>query len=122
MQIRISTNLTFSAGLKTSNELAACFSPILITIHACKYTAISIKVVPKRSGKVEYKRERLMGIAKKIIFYADFVIFLSANYKDLTTFVKIIRFDMNDLRSKSYLKFCVLFFNNSYPEAEFTRC
>jgi hypothetical protein len=26
-----------------------------------KYTAISIKVVPEQSGKVEYERERLAG-------------------------------------------------------------
>jgi hypothetical protein len=28
------------------------------------YTAISIKVIPEQSGKVEYERERLLGIAK----------------------------------------------------------
>jgi hypothetical protein len=31
------------------------------------YTAISIKVVHKKSGKVEYERERLLGIAKKLM-------------------------------------------------------
>jgi hypothetical protein len=31
------------------------------------YTAISIKVVPEQSEKVEYERERLLGIAKKLI-------------------------------------------------------
>jgi hypothetical protein len=31
------------------------------------YTAISIKVVPEQNGKVEYERERLLGIAKKLI-------------------------------------------------------
>ena len=31
------------------------------------YTAISIKVVPEQSGKVKYERERLLGIAKKLI-------------------------------------------------------
>ena len=30
------------------------------------YTAISIKVVHEQSGKVEYERERLLGIAMKI--------------------------------------------------------
>jgi hypothetical protein len=30
------------------------------------YTAISIKVVHEQSGKVEYERERLLGIAIKI--------------------------------------------------------
>jgi hypothetical protein len=33
----------------------------------CMDTAISIKVVPEQSGKVEYERERLLGIAKKCI-------------------------------------------------------
>jgi hypothetical protein len=31
------------------------------------YTAISIKVVHEQSGKVEYERERLLGIAKKLM-------------------------------------------------------
>jgi hypothetical protein len=31
------------------------------------YTAISIKVVHELSGKVEYERERLLGIAKKLM-------------------------------------------------------
>jgi hypothetical protein len=31
------------------------------------YTAISIKVVPEQSGKVEYERERMLGIANKFI-------------------------------------------------------
>jgi hypothetical protein len=36
------------------------------------YTAISIKVVHEQSGKVEYERERLLGIAKKLInFHSD---------------------------------------------------
>jgi hypothetical protein len=30
------------------------------------HTAISIKVVHEQSGKVEYERERLLGIANKI--------------------------------------------------------
>ena len=30
------------------------------------YTAISIKIVHEQSGKVEYERERLLGIALKI--------------------------------------------------------
>jgi hypothetical protein len=32
-------------------------------------TAISIKVVPDQSGKVEYERKRLLEIAKKFINY-----------------------------------------------------
>jgi hypothetical protein len=36
------------------------------------YTAISIKVVHEQSGKVEYERERLLGIADKLMnFYSD---------------------------------------------------
>jgi hypothetical protein len=36
-------------------------------MHNRLYTAISIKVVPEQSGEVEYERERLLGIAKKLI-------------------------------------------------------
>ena len=36
------------------------------------YTAISIKVVHEQSGKVEYERERLLGIAKNLMnFYSN---------------------------------------------------
>ena len=36
------------------------------------YTAISIKVVHEQSGKVEYERERLLGIANKLVnFHSD---------------------------------------------------
>jgi hypothetical protein len=36
------------------------------------YTAISIKVVHEQSGKVEYERERLLGIAKNLMnFHSD---------------------------------------------------
>jgi transcriptional regulator NrdR family protein len=31
------------------------------------YTAISIKVVHEQSGKAEYERERLLGIANKLM-------------------------------------------------------
>jgi hypothetical protein len=31
------------------------------------YTAISIKVVHEQSGKVEYERERLLGVANKLM-------------------------------------------------------
>jgi hypothetical protein len=34
------------------------------------HTAISTKVVHEQSGKVEYERERLLGIANKLIFKA----------------------------------------------------
>jgi hypothetical protein len=33
------------------------------------YTAISIKVVHEQSGKVEYERERLLGIANKLMHF-----------------------------------------------------
>jgi hypothetical protein len=32
-----------------------------------EYTAISIKAVYEQSGKVEYERERLLGIANKLM-------------------------------------------------------
>ena len=35
------------------------------------YTAISIKVVPEQSGKVEYERERLAENREKIISKAE---------------------------------------------------
>jgi hypothetical protein len=36
------------------------------------YTAISIQVVHKQSGKVEYERERLLGIPKELMnFHSD---------------------------------------------------
>jgi hypothetical protein len=36
------------------------------------HTAISIKFVPEKSGKVEYEREKLLGSAKKLInFFSD---------------------------------------------------
>jgi hypothetical protein len=41
-------------------------------INIVKYTAISIKVVHEQSGKVEYERERLLGIPKKLMnFHSD---------------------------------------------------
>jgi hypothetical protein len=41
-------------------------------------TAISIKVVPEQTGKVEYERERLLGIAKKFIKPFALVFYFSA--------------------------------------------
>jgi hypothetical protein len=38
---------------------------IRVCICICLYTAISIKVVPGQSGKVEYEREGLLEIAVK---------------------------------------------------------
>jgi hypothetical protein len=40
--------------------------------YSLEYTAISIKVVHKQSGKVEYQRERLLRIAKNLMnFHSD---------------------------------------------------
>ena len=36
------------------------------------YTAISIKVVHEQSGKVEYERERLLGIANKLMNFQSY--------------------------------------------------
>ena len=44
------------------------------------YTAISIKVVPEESGKVEYTGERLLGIAKKLINFLAIPSSLSRSY------------------------------------------
>jgi hypothetical protein len=44
------------------------------------YTAISIKVVQEQSGKVEYERERLLGIAKKLINLLAIPSILSRSY------------------------------------------
>ena len=54
----------------------ACLHDYLIVrqfiVFSRVYTAISIKVVHEQSGKVEYERERLLGIAKKLMnFYSD---------------------------------------------------
>jgi hypothetical protein len=38
---------------------------IMYTVRSFLYTAISIKVVHEQSGKVEYEREWLLGIATK---------------------------------------------------------
>jgi hypothetical protein len=43
-------------------------------------SAISIKVVPEQSGKVEYDREGLLGIAKKFINFLEIPSSLSCSY------------------------------------------
>ena len=44
----------------------------LVETAPLPYTAISIKVVHEQSGKVEYERERLLGIANKLMnFQSD---------------------------------------------------
>ena len=62
----VATQVLFS---KTTNMKERVVFPI--SEHNVKvvgrYTAISIKVVPEQSGKVEYKRERLLGIANKLM-------------------------------------------------------
>jgi hypothetical protein len=50
------------------------------TIAGSLHTAISIKVVPEQSGKVEYERERLTGIAKKCINFLAIPSSLSRSY------------------------------------------
>jgi hypothetical protein len=45
-----------------------------------KYTAISIKVVPEQSGKVEYERKRLAGNRKKINEFLAIPSSLSRSY------------------------------------------
>ena len=40
-----------------------------LTQQSAVYTAISIKVVHEQSGKVEYERERLLGIANKLMHF-----------------------------------------------------
>jgi hypothetical protein len=57
----------------------------LYTIH----TAISIKVVPEQSGKVEYKRERLVGIAKKLM---NFLAIPSSLLRSYSTFPLVFDF------------------------------
>jgi hypothetical protein len=44
------------------------------------YTAISIKVVHEQSGKVEYERKRLLGIAKKLMNLLAIPSILSRSY------------------------------------------
>ena len=44
------------------------------------YTAISIKVVPRAKRKVEYERERLLGIANKFIHLLSIPSSLSRSY------------------------------------------
>jgi hypothetical protein len=56
----------YSNGGNRWNILGFNFNLILIKeMRYLVYTAISITVVHEQSGKVEYKRERLLGIANK---------------------------------------------------------
>jgi hypothetical protein len=47
------------------------------------YTAISIKVVPEQSRKVEYEQERLLGISKKLM---NFLTIPSSPSRSYSTF------------------------------------
>jgi hypothetical protein len=47
------------------------------------YTAVQIKVVPVQNGKVEYERERLLGIAKKLMNFLAIPSSLSRSYSAL---------------------------------------
>ena len=47
--------------------LALVVHILLIILYMHIHTAISIKVVHEQSGKVEYERERLPGIANKLM-------------------------------------------------------
>jgi hypothetical protein len=63
----------------------------------CLYTAISIKVVPQQTGKVEYERERLLGIANKFINFLAIPSSLSHSYSTFplcswTTLIEIAVF------------------------------
>jgi hypothetical protein len=53
---------------------------VIIHIYTDIHTAISIKVVPEQSGKVEYERERLLGIAKKLTNFLAIPSNLSRSY------------------------------------------
>jgi hypothetical protein len=48
------------------------------------YTAISIKVVPEQSGKVEYERERMLGIANKFINFLVIPSSFSRSYSTIS--------------------------------------
>jgi hypothetical protein len=47
---------------------------------ANEHTAISIKVVHEQSGKIEYERERLLGIANKLMNFIAIPSSLSRSY------------------------------------------
>ena len=54
---------------------------VLVSFKAIRiHTAISIKVVPEQSGKVEYERERLAGNRKKLINFLAIPSSLSRSY------------------------------------------
>ena len=60
------TELVNNFGDFFSNKIA-----VLRNELANIYTAISIKVVHEQSGKVEYERERLLGIANKLMNFQN---------------------------------------------------
>jgi hypothetical protein len=57
-------------------DVKIAMSPLvlfIISMYPTMHTAISIKVVHEQSAKVEYEREKLLGIANKLMnFQSDF--------------------------------------------------
>ena len=77
-------------------------------IHTYIHTAISIKVVPEQSGKVEYQRERLLGIANKFINFLAIPSSLSRSYSTFplcsgTTLVEIAVYIIAEFRQPQML-------------------
>ena len=64
LSITTKTPLLFLASFLTIIAFS-CFDNLLLQV-LWMYTAISIKVVHEQSGKVEYERERVLGVALKI--------------------------------------------------------
>jgi hypothetical protein len=67
----VATKLLFQALFRTTAH-GLLASILLKEMRYLVYTAISIKVVHEQSGKVEYERERLLGIAYELMnFQSD---------------------------------------------------
>ena len=60
-------SVTFCLHLKSRYEWQRSSQSTQQSPESKRYTAISIKVIPEQSGKVEYERERLLGIANKLM-------------------------------------------------------
>jgi hypothetical protein len=58
--------------LKIKNNILLSKHISGVTCEKNQYTAISIKVVHEESGKVEYERERLLGIANKLMNFQSY--------------------------------------------------
>jgi hypothetical protein len=72
------------------------------------YTAISIKVVPEKSGKVEHERERLLGIAKKFINLLAIPASLSRSYSTFPLCSGTTLIEQDALLSVSRWGYCIL--------------